>query len=262
MRSRNDRGMLREALHDTHGALASLLLTGAMLAPVVEALAGWPVHTPLGIPLGAHVAILATLGVGGSGGAARVRAPRDWSAARWLLVPPLAVGIAVILHTRANTFYTESVLIEGMAALFAVRFGVAALHRRALRLQDPAAADGGAPRPWRRGAEWRRRLLARSLPATPSVRLADALTVIVGWLLLVTWILIALEHRHPAGPLLLLAGALELLALFALVPDAFGGSPPPQPHAEWDGPNGRAPSLVRHDASRRPTLDHPTPWRH
>ena len=93
---------------------------------------------------------------------------------------------------------------------------VPAFHRRALRLQDPAAADRGAPRPWRR----------------------------------------------VAAPLLPLAGALELLSLFALVPDAFGGSPPPQPHAEWDGPNGRAPSLVRHDASGRPTPDHPTPWRH
>jgi hypothetical protein len=255
--------MLREALHDTHGALASLLLIGAMLAPVVEALAGWPVHTPLGVPLAAHVAILATLVVVAAGAAARVSARRDWRAPRWLLVPPLAVAFAAILHARANAFYTASALIEGMAALFALHVGVAALHRRALRLQDPAAADRDAPRPWRRGAEWRRRLLARSLPATPSVRLAGALTVVVGWLLLVTWVLIALEHRHPAGPLLLLAGALELLALFVLVPDAFGGSSTPaRPHGEWDGPNVRAPSLVRHDATGRPTPDHSTSWRH
>jgi len=37
---------------------------------------------------------------------------------------------------------------------------------------------------------------------------------------LASWTLIAFAHRHPAGPLLLAAGAVEVLALLALVPDA------------------------------------------
>jgi hypothetical protein len=62
------------------------------------------------------------------------------------------------------------------------------------------------------------------------VRVADGLSVLVGWILSASWILIAFEHRHVAGPLLLLAGALELLALFAVVPDALAGIAMPAPH--------------------------------
>ena len=227
MRSRIDRRTLHEALRDTHRALASLLLTGAMLAPAVAGLAGWPVHTPLGVPLLAHVAILLALGaVVVLRAAEPARASRDLGRVRWLLVPPIAVVVAAILHTRANAFYTETALMEGMAALFLLRIAVAMLRGRALRRLAP----GAAAREWSRGARWRHHLRARCLPVTPGVRVADGLTVLVGWVLLTSWILIAFEHRHPAGPLLLLAGALELLALFAIVPDALAGLGVPAPH--------------------------------
>jgi hypothetical protein len=231
MRSRIDRRMVSEVMRDTHRALASLLLTGTMLAPAVAGLAGWPVHTPLGIPLLAHVAILLALGgLVVVRAAEPVRASRDVGRVRWLLVPPLAVVLAAILHTRANVFYTATALMEGMAGLFALSVAVAMLRERALRPLRPGAAECVAPRRLRPAAEWRHRLRARCLPVTPGVRVADGLTVLVGWILSASWILIAFEHRHVAGPLLLLAGALELLALFAVVPDALAGIAMPTPH--------------------------------
>ena len=260
MRSIEDRRMLYAALRDTHRALASLLLAGAMLTPIVAAVAGWPVHTPLGVPLLAHVAILTALGGAAAAATVRGRVWRDWRWLRWLLVPPIAVALAAILHARANAFYTESALIDGMAALFALRVAVSTLRRRALRRLGPAAADHRAPY-WRRhGAEWRRTARMRSLLVTPGVRVADALTVLVGWLLLATWTLIALAHRHPAGPLLLLAGAIELLTLFALVPDALAGSAPladRRPYEEWPVGGARATEPARHDSDRSPSRTFP-----
>jgi hypothetical protein len=223
MRSIDGRGTIYEALRDAHRALASLLLFGAMLAPVVEYVAGWPVHTPLGIPLPAHVAIIATLGVAAARATVRGRLRRDWRWLRWLLVPAIGVVLAAILRARANAFYTESALIDGMAVLFALRIGATMIRRRAIRRLGLAAAEQHAPLWARHGTEWRVRLSVWALLVTPGVRFADALTVLVGWLLLATWTLIALEHRHPAGPLLLLSGAIELLTLVVLIPDAFSG---------------------------------------
>jgi hypothetical protein len=96
---------------------------------------------------------------------------------------------------------------------------------------------------------------------TPGVHLADALTRFLGWLLLATWVLIALAHRHPAGPLLLLAGAIELLTLFLLVPDVVGRR---RPFAERGSTEKRylgrlRPSAnVHHDASRPTARNFPT----
>ena len=223
MRSIDDRGTIYEALRDAHRALASLLLFGAMLAPVVEYVAGWPVHTPLGIPLAAHAAIITGLGVAAARATVRGRLRRHRRWLRWLLVPPIGVVLAAILRARANAFYTERALIDGMAVLFVLRIGATMIRRRAIRRLGLAAAQQDT-RLWsRRGAEWRLRRSVRALLVTPGVRFADVLTVLVGWLLLATWTLIALAHRHPAGPLLLLSGAIELLTVVVLVPDAFAG---------------------------------------
>jgi hypothetical protein len=85
--------------------------------------------------------------------------------------------------------------------------------------------------------------------------LADALTLLVGWILLATWALIALAHRHPAGPLLLLAGGIELLTLFALVPDALA-APSPLPsrrvYGPWHADDTGSDAPVRHDVPARP----------
>jgi hypothetical protein len=260
MRPIEDRGTLYAAVRDTHRALASLLLAGAMLTPVVAAVAGWPVNTPLGVPLPAHVAILTVLGGAAAVATVRGRVRRDWRWLRWLLVAPIAVALAAILRARANAFYTESALIDGMTALFTLRIAVTVLRRRALRRIGLASADHRAPY-WRRhGAEWRRIARARSLFTTPGVRFADALTVLVGWLLLATWTLIAFAHRHPAGPLLLLAGAIELLTLFALVPDALAGSgalADRRPYGAWPGGDARAAEPARHDSPHSPSRTFP-----
>ena len=266
MRIGDEPGSLHEALRATHRALASLLLAGAMLAPVVEAAAGWPAHTPLGVSLGLHVAILTTLGLAAAGATVRARVPRDRTWLRWLLLPPFAVGLAAIIHARANAFYTESALIEGMAVLFTLRIGAAVLRRRAVsRLDLAAAARRPTPFGWRGGAEWRYRLGLRSRPSSAGVRFADALTLLVGWLLLAAWTLIALAHRHPTGPLLLLVGALELVTLLALVPDALSEIGPfAERRAHGDELAGavRAPTLVRYDAPRPPRRTFPMFRRH
>ena len=221
---------LRETGRAIGRELTSLVLVGAMLAPIVAAAAGWPVHTPLDVPLAIHAALLASIGLVVFGLA---RTDDALSARRrrigWLLVPPFAVAFAMVVNERANVFYTERLLVEGMTALFILHLAMGALRRRAHRRLDPCPVATAPPWRWRRGAEWRRRLRARCLPTTPGIRLADALIMTVGWLVLTSWVLIALEHRHPAGPLLLAAGAMEALAVLALIPDALAGSGSPAP---------------------------------
>jgi hypothetical protein len=216
---------LSDSLRATRRELTTLLLVGAMLAPLAAALAGWPVRTPLDVPLRLHVGLLMAVGMVAYG-VARLddvaSARRRWVG--WLLVPLFAAGFATILRERANVFYTERALIEGMTVLFIVHAATGALRLRALRRLGPCRVRR-VPR-WggRRVGEWRRRLHARCLPTTPAIRLADMLTMACGWLVLASWSLIALEHRHPAGPLLLAAGAMEVLAFLALIPDALASS--------------------------------------
>jgi hypothetical protein len=203
---------VRDTLRDTQRELTSLLLVGAMLAPVVAAIAGWPVHTPFGVPLLAHVTGLVALGLVWFGVAGRVEPPlRMWRSIEWLLVAPAAATFAAIVRERANVFYTERALVEGMAVLLVVHAGASVLRARTPRRPGAAA------------------------------RLSGVLTRAVGWLVLASWVLIALEHRHPAGPLLLAAGAMQTLALLALVPDALAG-------AGWLTPH----SAARPDGSDRP----------
>jgi hypothetical protein len=139
-------------------------------------------------------------------------------------VPLVAAGFARLVQVRANVFYTEHLLVDGMAVLFALHMAAGLLRSRARRRNNPFLLEGdGLARPDRR-KEWRRRVRARCLPLSPAMWIADALTVLVGWLVLTSWVLIAFEHRHLAGPLLLAAGAMEALALLALVPDAMAPS--------------------------------------
>ena len=232
---------LRDILRDTHRELTSLLLVGAMLAPVAAAIAGWPVYTPLGVPLPAHVTGLVALGLVWFGVAGRVDPPlRLRRSIEWLLVAPAAATFAAIVRERANVFYTERALVEGMAVLLLLHAGAGMLRTRAC--QRPDRAHEATPRTrWGRGAEWRRRIRARCLPTTPAVRFSDVLSGAVGWLVLGAWVLIALEHRHPAGPLLLAAGAMQALAFLTLVPDALAA-------AGWLTP----PAAAHLDASERP----------
>ena len=224
---------LRDTLREMHRELTSLLLVGAMLAPFVAVVAGWPVHTPLGVPLLVHGASLLALGLLWFGLTERVDATLGARRSiEWLLVAPAAATFAAIVRERANVFYTERALVEGMAVLLVLHAGASVLRSRTCHPPDRADDDASSGR-WRRGAEWRRRIRARCLPATPAVRLSDLLTGTVGWLVLGAWVLIALEHRHAAAPLLLLAGAMQTLAFLALVPDALAS-------AGWLAPRTRA----------------------
>jgi hypothetical protein len=223
MQSKTVVSTLRDVLKRSHRDLTSLLLSAAMLAPIVAAVVGWPVETPLDVPLLVHATLLVAVALVAFGLAKRNDAalvPRR--SARWLAVVVVAVGFEATVHHRANVFYTERALIEGMAALFTLHLGVGLLRRRAMRRLDQCDAPA-TPRRWARGAEWRQRIRIRCLPATPGVRLSDGLVALVGWLVLAAWVLIAFTHRHPAGPMLLAAGAAESLALLALVPDALAG---------------------------------------
>jgi len=211
----------RDVLREIHRELTSLLLVGAMTAPLVERIAGWPVHTPLGVPLLAHATALTAIALLRIGLGDRVDAP---PAIRWVhlpFVPLVAVGFARLVHVRANVFYTEHLLVDGMTVLFTLHMAAGLLRGRARRRCDPfkLVERDSLARSDRR-QEWRHRVRARCLPLSPAMWIADALTVLVGWLVLTSWVLIAFEHRHPAGPLLLAAGAMETLALLALVPDA------------------------------------------
>ena len=259
--------MLRDVLRESHRELTSLLLAAAMLSPIAAAVLGWRVYTPLAMPLLMHETLLVAIalvafGIGDRDDAAF--AARRW-AGRLMVVPPVAVGFAAIVHSRANVFYTERALVDGMAILFTLQIGVRLLRRRALRRLGLYVAEPETSTRRRRGAEWRRRLRVRCLPATPGVRVSDALVAVVGWLLLAAWVLIGLEHRHPAGPMLLAAGAIEVLALLALVPDVLAGtgwlapepartSPPPADgagHLALMRDDTHAPSTVVPTTSRR-----------
>jgi hypothetical protein len=228
---------LRDTLREMHRELTSLLLVGAMLAPFVAAVAGWRVHTPLGVPLLVHGASLLALGLLWFGIAGHADAtPSARRSIEWLLVAPAAATFAAIVRERANVFYTERALVEGMAVLLVLHAGASVLRTRTCH--PPDRADDDAPSGRGPGAEWRRRIRARCLPTTPAVRLADLLTGAVGWLVLGAWVLIALEHRHAAGPLLLVAGAMQTLAFLALVPDALAS-------AGWLTPRTLGPSAPR-----------------
>lgn len=249
---------LRDIFRGTRRELTSLLLAGAMLSPVIAALVGWRVQTPLGVPLWMHAVLLLAFGLVAFGVAERgdgAAADRRWLV--WLLVPAFAGSFAAIVQERANVFYTQRALVEGMSVLFVLHVGGAVLRSRARRRLDLCSAERAPRVRWRRLGAWRRRLRTRCLPMTPATRLADALTTGVGWLVLASWVLIALEHRHPAGPLLLGAGAMEALALLVRVPDALAGTgwldsrtAVPPPH----GTREDRPTLVDDDAQARPPI--------
>ena len=210
---------LRDARRMVERDLTSRLLVAAMLAPVVSALFGWSTPTPLGVPLALHAAILAVVLL-------IAVARMHWDVAgranlwlaEWVPVPLLAVAFAVLVRERSNAFYTGRALMEGMALLFAAHAALSVLRQRAQLRRDirPIAAYASDCLSARGERGWSRTVCASTSPA---VRFSDRLTTVVGWLVLVSWLLIGLAHRHVVGPLLLLAGALEVIALVVLVPD-------------------------------------------
>lgn len=209
---------MRNAARVLSRNLALRLLMAAMLSPVVARVVGWPVNTPLDVPLAVHAVILSMFALAirfeSRRGRGRAAIPR----ASWAVVPALAIAFAALLQTRSNVFYTARALMEGMAVLLILELCFRELRRRALvhgmRIATPDVPLGPPP-----GAvgEWHS---ATALTHAPSIRLADQLTAVLGWAILASWALIALEHRHVVGPLLVLAGALQVVAIVVLIPDA------------------------------------------
>ena len=201
--------------------LTSRLLVAAMLIPLVEALFGWRPHTPLEVPLAVHASILGIMVLLAVApfvaGRQEARVPRG---VLWLPVPVLATVFAVLLSARSNVFYTERALMEGMAVLSMIHFAGCWLRRRALARSGLSLVDPSATRVARLRVWWKGSGSQAGLVVIPSVRLADALSSIVGWSLLIAWVLIALAHRHVVGPLLIIAGALASVAFIVLLPDA------------------------------------------
>jgi hypothetical protein len=201
--------------------LASRLLVAAMLIPLVEALFGWRAHTPLDVPLAIHALILGVMILLAlSPSVANHREARVPRAALWLPVPLLAIVFAVLLSARSNVFYTERALMEGMAVLSIIHFAGCWLRRRALARSGLYLVDPAATRVTRLRVRWKGPGSQPGSVLGPAVRLADALSTIVGWSALIAWILIALEHRHVVGPLLIVAGGLASVALVVLIPNA------------------------------------------
>ena len=221
MRSNQMLRALRRVRPDIDGELTSRLLLAAMLQPFAAALFGWPVHTPLGVPVAVHAAILGAITLLALGFVFYEPTERQpHRLALWSTVPLLAVAFALLLNERANVFYTGRALMEGMAALSLVHLAACWLRRRALAPRELSLVTTEASRAISARGWWRSRRSPHGAASTPAVRVADRLTTIVGWSVLASWTLIALEHRHVAGPLLLLAGALECIGLVMLIPDA------------------------------------------
>lgn len=201
--------------------LTSRLLMAAMLIPLVEALFGWRAHTPLDVPLAVHASILLTLVAVDVYVTAHERdESRMPRGVRWLPVPFFAVMLAVVLNTRSNIFYTGRALIEGMAVLLIIHFVGRSLRQRALTRHRVVLVSPVSPHTARLRDRWQERTSIVVARRAPAVRLADTLTTVVGWSLLLAWTLIALEHRHLVGPILIAAGLLDFIALVVLIPDA------------------------------------------
>lgn len=165
-------------------------LFSVLLAPLAAAAIGWRIPAPLNVPLGIHALILGLLVVLGlltRKRNASLFAVR--SAAIVLSTTALAFIAAAILALRSNAFYTSGAMMDGMALLLVVHLAERGLRRR-------------CPMP------------------QPATRLADDLTFLTGLGILGALLLIALEHRHVVGPLLLLAGLVQLLAVIVLMPGA------------------------------------------
>jgi hypothetical protein len=185
---------MRHHLATMRRDLTTILLFAAMISPVVAPLLGWSPVTPLGVPLGVHLLLLAAIAAVGTRHMWRRGArPTGRQVIEWIAGTVLAVAGALVLQLRSNAFYTASTLVDGMALLLLIHLCVRGIRR--------TTRDDRSPAVW----------------------VADELTGAVGWAVLASWLLIWLEHRHIAGVILIIAGTLQTLALIVLIPDAVAG---------------------------------------
>ena len=151
------------------------------------------------------------------------RAPTLRHLAEWIAVVLLGTCAAAVLQRRANSFYTVTALMDGMALLLLAHLAMRGMRWSARQYGTTHAAriPVWIPSFWpRRSHETQATRMVTTLPA---VRFADLLTIAIGWLLLLAWLLIALVHRHVAAGLLIIAGALQAVAAIVLIPDAMAG---------------------------------------
>ena len=211
-----------------------VLLFGAVLAPVVAALLGRPSYASTLTTTAAMVAAVLAL--------VMLRVTRAGPATGALyagLALVAALPIDLVLREQSNSFYTSGALFGGMVILLSLH--VAAVTMRGVAMwDDDTPLDGVAtamsgeqlvpdgllhlpPNEIRvvhlgqsRGSASPGR---ERLRGDPAMALDDALARGAAWLLVLFWLLVALEHRHVASGALLLVGVLLAGRCLALLPD-------------------------------------------
>lgn len=223
------------------GDLLGALLFGAVIAPAVTALRVGGVYT-LSMVL---VSLMVALVLGGA--LARLPSPDTGarpSTADLTILASLTLAAAVLIgatvHYRSNAFYTPQALYGGMIVLLALYVADRALRAVAMRdarrlrarhhmLRPGGAHDGVAldhlppneirsVQPGMISSEPTEPLGGTPSATLPALVTSDALSGLAAWLLVMFWLLVALEHRHPASVILLAVGGLLLLSNITLLP--------------------------------------------
>lgn len=180
-------------------ALLWVLLVGAVLSPVAAFMNGWSRPAPFNIPPRQYVMV--AIGAAAVLASLRMRHLAMTSIATLIVrlggAVAAASAISLILQYSANTFYTATSLLDGMAILLVVHSAA-----RVLR--------------------WLARPHAHHV-TLPAVVLADTLASVSAWSLLGFWVLVASEHRHVASGVLVFTAILLLLAFAILIPDSLAG---------------------------------------
>ncbi len=207
-------------------ALLGVLLAGTLLSPVASIVvfgSASDARHRVSTLVFAAAAVAATFVL-----RARATDTRLAFSIRLLATAGVAVPIALVLDKGVNAFYTSRSLVGGMLVLLVLHVltrlmrYVAAAYREDYVTISPTMQ----PAPTTRGrfsiviAPQRPRVWRVTLPA---VVLADAISSVSAWSLLVFWVLVAIERRHAASLVLVFVSVLLMLEWIILIPDTLAG---------------------------------------